>query len=288
MYRVAVAHAWEIVAEHLSDEDWARVAKVRVHVNDNNDRPYDFFAISGIDGQEPSIQLGIGGLRTAHFICQAMAIHEEMLGSRDPAFFGLYSIYLARARSIETCLPPWVMLGWEKEDVPDEVAELAMDRFIDCLYFILAHEVAHVLMEHPSCSSFESDPQQLARSRYRESEADQFAFDLLYKMGRTPLPILQIFLAWATGIEGTEEQPGRATHPAQLRRLAAAIDYAVALTEVRKAPAGVKAEMAALRMGMYKSMLAWEEPALREDMRKNIAQFRESSLRRPRPTPARR
>lgn len=286
MHLQAVRHAWETVRQQLTPEQAAEVPETALFFDSADDTPFGFFANSKSSlNPVPRVTITLGGVRTAQFVCEASVIFDEFLEPRrgDDGFFAQYSAYLAQRPDFIHLRSPTEVLGWAYDDVPRTSRERVLNNYLECLYFVIAHEIGHVVMQHPGCDPDESDPDKLAMSRYREAQADQFAFRILYKMGYTAVPTLQLFVAWTVTAEGLAPIPGAGTHPAEMSRVTAALDFLLALAEVKDASPAVRGQIVQARLGMYKFALALEDPKLRDQMKQTILHLTPDALARPRP-----
>ncbi|MDZ4779639.1 MAG: M48 family metalloprotease [Planctomycetia bacterium] len=286
--KVAAEHAWEVVFDHLAESDRAFVPNDAFFFNPDDDTPFGFFAHGKIGKVPAKVTVTLGGARTLYAVCEAMCISEEYLLSKNPRdpFFQLYCAYLATNPGFAELRTPTEALGWKHQDVPDRVRERAINSYLECLFFVVAHEVGHVVLGHPGCDPGERDPFQLAMSRLREVEADQYAFRLLYRMGYTALPMTYVFVAWTVCVEGVDPLPGQRTHPPQMSRITAAVDFLNALAEVKDMPPNIRAEMWNARLAAYHFALVLEDEKLRAEMSKTIRNLDVKDLRREAPKPA--
>ncbi|MBK7406018.1 MAG: hypothetical protein IPJ41_15725 [Phycisphaerales bacterium] len=105
-----------------------------------------------------------------------------------------------------------------------QIAILGFQR--QCLGFILAHEVGHVMLEHdPAKQAGESPDQYLSRLRDQELRADQFAIDLMLTHRELPVGPAQLFFAWVLVKDRTPSVSAKLGHPADHKRAMLLCDY---------------------------------------------------------------
>lgn len=145
--------------------------------------------------------------------------------SRDcrSEFFDSYLWALLRAR--EPLPGPLAAFALDRAAVladpkADHVAERSLS---SAVWFLLAHEVGHILLGH-------SPDAQGADSRRQEMEADAFALDRFAALGTAPLGIVPFFYA-ARYLDPTGEAAELGTHPVFSRRLQAIADRLAAEPE---------------------------------------------------------
>lgn len=109
--------------------------------------------------------------------------------------------------TIESLTNYWLMLrNWKDSDAPppmlatlcipadaiadQDVDELSQKIFSTAIFFVMLHEIGHVLGEHGGYNDIAA-----AVARAREAEADAFALEVMAKVGDAPLGVVNLFLA---------------------------------------------------------------------------------------------
>ncbi len=142
--------------------------------------------------------------------------------------------------TMESLTNYWLMLrNWKGSDVPppmlstlcippdaisnQDVDELSQKIFSTAIFFVMLHEIGHVLGEH---GGYENITPAVARAR--EQAADAFALDVMAKVGDAPLGVVNLFLAMTYFSDNSadfattrayEENLAQRTHPLSPERL---------------------------------------------------------------------
>lgn len=133
------------------------------------------------------------------------------------------------------------------------------DVFVSGVYFLLAHELAHLLYRHPGNGN--DVPREV--SRRNEAEADQFAARLLAQIGQPPVGMIFLFQAWSNFAPNRldadyQQRVADMTHPIdsdRLRSLAGAMDrYAAQYARRQNNPAS--SEQAIRQVAVQAGILA--------------------------------
>jgi hypothetical protein len=114
------------------------------------------------------------------------------------------------------CIPP---------DALDnrEVDELAQKSFSTAIFFVMLHEIGHVVYRHGGYKGVDA-----AVARAREEQADAFALKVMARVGDAPLGVVNLFLAMAYLFESRtdfssdtahERRLAARTHPLSAKRL---------------------------------------------------------------------
>lgn len=142
--------------------------------------------------------------------------------------------------TMESLTNYWLMLrNWDDSDPPPpmlrtlcipadaianrEVDELSQKIFSTAIFFIMLHEIAHVIAEHDGYANI--DPEE---ARAREEAADAFALDIMARVGDAPLGVVNLFLAMTYFSDNSADFPtmrayeknlAKRTHPLSPDRL---------------------------------------------------------------------
>lgn len=104
-----------------------------------------------------------------------------------------------------------------------EVDQLAQKSFSTAIFFVMLHEIGHVVYRHGGYEGVDA-----AVARAREEKADAFALEVMARVGDAPLGVVNLFLAMAYLFEGRtdfssdtvhERQLATRTHPLSAERL---------------------------------------------------------------------
>jgi hypothetical protein len=142
--------------------------------------------------------------------------------------------------------PPRRALGVPEGALADSVIDdMSQKALKSAIYFLMAHELAHVLYSHRSYESLST-----AEAQQQEHEADHFALRLMRRIGVPPLGMVAFFSAasridpvradFASIAEYRSHLQQSQTHPLSPERLQAISTYirqnAVAFTRVQPSP----------------------------------------------------
>ena len=173
-----------------------------------------------IEGREPYAFAADSANRTIYMSIQSLkflddlSIADAWLNRNGYSQESLYN-YLTMLRNWNSPQPPPPILS--TLCVPDnvldnrEVDTLAQKSFATAIVFIMLHELGHVYMQHGGYQGI--DP---SEARHNETAADEFALEVLARIGDVPLGIVNLFLTMAYLHESRQDFSSDAEHELRL------------------------------------------------------------------------
>jgi hypothetical protein len=185
--------------------------------------PIDFYALP----RERRVYLPISSIKFLDDITIAIAYHE----SRQCGI-GLVSDYVGvlRERPGELSGSPREALGVPADALKDPMVDDVSQKLLKSMvFFVVAHEYAHVMYGHPGYKSISAQ-----EAQRQETEADAFALEVMRRIAVPPLSMAHFF-ALVSRLENSPadfETPAqyeayiqqRASHPVSSQRLLAVAD----------------------------------------------------------------
>lgn len=182
--------------------------------------PIDFYA----NALERRVSLPISSVKFLDDISIAIAYYE-----RKGCGMGTVSDYVGvlRERPDELSSAPREALGVPADALKDEFVDDVSQKLLkSTVYFIVAHEYAHVMYGHAGYKSITA-----AQAQRQETEADAFALEVMRRIAVPPLSMAHFFML----VSRLEKSPAdfetqaeyeaylrtRATHPISSRRIIA-------------------------------------------------------------------
>ena len=186
----------------------ARAATIDIRFPDRGPHPISIFA-------DPAANAVILPRETLRFL-DDMAILTAWFERHDceRLWTGAYLAGLLQGR--EAPRPPLAAFGLDRDTLLADpfVDEMSAWILSDTVYFLVAHEVGHLLLDHrPGLTG--------AASQAQEMEADAFALDTFAAIGRPPGGMVATF-AWMLWFD--VHDPEHSTHPISGARLQAIAD----------------------------------------------------------------
>lgn len=185
--------------------------------------PLDFYAIAA----QRQVFLPIASVKFLDDISIATAYHE-----RRGCGMAAVSDYMGVLRERPAALPgsPRAALGVPANALDDAIVDDVSQKLLkSTMYFIVAHEYAHVMYAHRGYSSITA-----REAQHQEMEADAFALEVMRRIAVPPLSMVHFF----TLVSRMESSPAdfdsaqqyeaylqqRASHPVSAQRIFAVAD----------------------------------------------------------------
>jgi hypothetical protein len=188
-----------------------------------NDQPLDFYA----NAERREVFLPISSIKFMDDISIAFAYYDR--NSCDVASISDYVAAL-RFHPRSPASSPLQALGVPSNAIKDSyVDDVAQKTLKSTIYFMAAHEFAHVMYRHAGYQGMTA-----ADAQRHEMEADAFAIDVLRRVGVVPEGLTVLFLVASRLEAGPDDfsTPGdyerylqqQSTHPTSARRIVAIAD----------------------------------------------------------------
>lgn len=205
--------------------------------------PLDFYAVP----EQQAVFVPIESVKLLDDLCVAFAYREER--GCDPSAVFDYAGMLSMPDRLATLPWPYQALAVPEGvlDKPSAVKDTSGKLLASVIYFLLAHELGHVVLEHPG-----NDAVAPSASQAQEIEADAFAIDAMAQIGVVPVGLI-VYLRAASYYETPpstfdqdqyeEHMRTFSTHPittARLHALTRAVRARMAEFTVKNRPAQVE------------------------------------------------
>jgi hypothetical protein len=164
------------------------------------------------------IVLGLPGVHSLFQVAEAVSLGEHI---HDQKWTDEYLLYMRRVGDWTTLRSPLAVYGKTDPAFEVEIAEFRTRVYDLMVAFVIAHELGHIALGHNLQGLDPTDPASLGKLRAAETEADQFAIQLLatkeaYERGLGPSGVATLFVSW-TIINGIYEED-HSDHPLDLNR----------------------------------------------------------------------
>jgi hypothetical protein len=219
----------EVIMPRLTASERQALAGVRLNVplRVPDQEPFAFYSSGQPDVVTMSAQslkffddycVAVAWLQANGYSIETPAEYVSMLKYRDPAALGGRYPLMLDALAIP---------GNALDD--PHVNDIANRIFNEAIFFVLAHELGHILYRHPG---YGPDVPR-AEARANEAEADAFALDMMRRVEAEPLGMTFFYLMSAHGLPGRgdfgsdsdyEQFLEQATHPLTSDRMSALAD----------------------------------------------------------------
>lgn len=185
----AVDLAWHDLAGRLAGKEAAQVRRSEVVIVESSN-PFHMFAKPMPDGSY-SVELGGASLALMRDMNRAVAIN--VLGYRNSAYVEGYARYLASAslfERIESASAFASLNEVERRELTERPEFSALLQSLDdnCLAFIVAHEMAHIVKKHRITRQTTA-----SESQKYEREADDWAVEACLGIGGNPFLAASLF-----------------------------------------------------------------------------------------------
>lgn len=218
--RPGILDNWQnVIQPALTAEERRRLEKVRfVFDLENPDSALNFFAISG-EVHLPASSVRMLGDLVASWMWLNQRGHSTATVNEYLAILKYQwnsgALRSQRYRPLEVLgVPAGVR---DDSAIADEYARVISN----ALFFIVGHELGHVLYEHQGIVA--KDAAASARSIAQEQKADAFALELMRRIGEAPIGV-PLFFTFMTALEPALGDPGYGrprTHPQSSERIRA-------------------------------------------------------------------
>lgn len=220
-----------------------------------NRHPIDFYS----DVARRKVFLPIASVKFIDDLGIAFAYYE-----RTGCGQGLVSDYAAvlRLRPEQANGPPLETLGVPSDALADPFVDDVSQKILkSTVYFVAAHEYAHVMYRHKGYGTITA-----GEAQAQEMEADAFALDVMRRIGVAPMAMTYFFLVASR----LEPSPGEFSSTAEYEKhLRQRTTHPVSASRIRKVADGIDASIDAFTQlqanpGAAKKSLQWIVPQLRE------------------------
>jgi hypothetical protein len=212
----------EVIWPKLTQEEKEKLAGVVLSFPpEDSKHPMNFYAQA--DEQRKTVVMPISSLRLYGDLAMAYAWLNTNKYSLDPVTDYLAMLkYQWPAKLRTKPYRPMEVLGIPANAREDShVMSVFQRAFGTCVVFIMAHELGHLYYRHPSYDAVEVEV-----ARANEEQADQFALEIMRRIGEAPLGMPLFFTILAhlepySGDAGYLENRARSTHPVTASRIRA-------------------------------------------------------------------
>ena len=212
----------EVVWPKLTQEEKeALVGVVLSFPAEDSQHPMNFYAQA--NGQRKTIVMPVSSLRFYGDLAMAYAWLNTNKYSLDPVTDYLAMLkYQWPAKLTTKPYRPLEVLGIPANAREDShVYNVFQRAFGTCVVFVMAHELGHLYYRHPSYDTVSAEA-----ARANEDQADQFALEIMRRIGEAPLGMPLFFTILAhlesySGDAGYLENRARSTHPVTASRIRA-------------------------------------------------------------------
>ena len=212
----------EVVWPKLTQEEKEALAgAVLSFPPEDSKHPMNFYAQA--NGQRKTIVMPISSLRFYGDLAMAYAWLNTNKYSLDPVTDYLAMLkYQWPAKLTTKPYRPLEVLGIPASAREDSHVQNVFQRaFGTCVVFVMAHELGHLYYGHPSYDTVSAEV-----ARANEEQADQFALEIMRRIGEAPLGMPLFFTILAhlepySGDVGYLENRARSTHPVTAGRIRA-------------------------------------------------------------------
>jgi hypothetical protein len=212
----------EVVWPKLTQEEKEALAGVVLSFPpEDSQHPMNFYAQA--NGQRKTIVMPVSSLRFYGDLAMAYAWLNTNKYSLDPVTDYLAMLkYQWPAKLTTKPYRPLEVLGIPANAREDShVYNVFQRAFGTCVVFVMAHELGHLYYRHPSYDTVSAEA-----ARANEEQADQFALEIMRRIGEAPLGMPLFFTILAhlesySGDAGYLENRARSTHPVTAGRIRA-------------------------------------------------------------------
>jgi hypothetical protein len=212
----------EVVWPKLTQEEKEKLAGVVLSFPpEDSQHPMNFYAPAG--GQRKTVVMPISSLRLYGDLAMAYAWLNTNKYNLDPVTDYLAMLkYQWPAKLTTKPYRPMEVLGIPANAREDShVYDVFQRAFGTCVVFVMAHELGHLYYRHPS---YDAVGVEVARAN--EEQADQFALEIMRRIGEAPLGMPLFFTILAhlepySGDAGYLENRARSRHPVTASRIRA-------------------------------------------------------------------
>lgn len=218
--RPGILDNWQnVIQPALTTEERRRMGEVHfVFDLENPDSPLNFFAISG------EIHLPASSVRMLGDLVSSWMWLNRRGHSTDTVneYLAILKYQWESGTLRSQRYLPLDALGVPADVRDDPVIADEYARMIsNTLFFIVGHELGHVLYEHQGIVA--KDAPASERSIAQEQQADEFALELMRRIGEVPIGV-PLFFTFMTALEPAPTDPGYGrprTHPQSSERIRA-------------------------------------------------------------------
>lgn len=217
---------WRPMIEHIYDEQMAvlkrgeREQLGEVKVFFSLDGYFRTFRAIRSPANRRGIHVGVGDLVHLLELSKARVLGGDRI-INDYGWATNYALLMRRARleyekyGVPAVVPTVSdLLGLSWGEVSDDVKEAIIAQHHNTIRFFMAHELGHLLHDHIGTrQGRESMQEWLARSRRQESEADEFALEVMLRTKQRPVVVISTFGLWIMFDLDETDRIGSLTHP---------------------------------------------------------------------------
>jgi hypothetical protein len=212
------------VVAHMPDAARGKLDGVVMKFS-RDETPFSFYSLP-VAGAPRTVHVSLGGLSALEIVSIALAL--SVIDFQDSEWWLNYVVYhrALRRQPNSVWIEPADAAGIRISQQSRQAVEYAAAHFHATATFIVAHEVAHVALEHGQAMREDEAPGDYAqRLRAEELAADRFALDIVSAMQIGVFAPTMALVAHLVIFEDQRSDPLGATYPSDLQRIQQVLNY---------------------------------------------------------------